>query len=435
MTKDEIPMTKRARVTWVAMGFVLVVGGVAGCASQLMPTPNLFTGSSVDPFADVPAPLRTPYSEVIYVTDRAPVAAGDGQVQYGYGRSRTLAFGTVRVGFGRHVSWEQLVAASRSRLRLLNLSLHVDQVTETGRFAPSPPYWEQDASGKFVESPADVAQDQASEVAFKQMIQQRLDLGPSKEVYVYVHGFANTFDESVQVLSQVWHFLGRRGVPVAYSWPSGRAGLRGYPYDRESGEYTILHLKRLLRLLGECPGVERVHVLAHSRGTDVALTALHEIHLECLAAGQRTRDVLKLETLVLASPDIDTDLALQKLTDEQFFHVPKATVIYLSEGDLALKLANWLFLGIARLGRLQPDDLKPQDRALLKRLEQVQFVDTFDVSTGLLGHTDFYYNPAVSSDLILVLRDRRLPGEEHGRPLAPEKGGFWGIGPWYPNGK
>ena len=48
------------------------------------------------------------------------------------------------------------------------------------------------------------------------------------------------------------------------------------------------------------------------------------------------------------------------------------------------------------------------------------------------GHTYFCLNRAVSSDLILILRDNLDPGTENGRPLKRRKGGFWEIHDDYP---
>ena len=71
------------------------------------------------------------------------------------------------------------------------------------------------------------------------------------------------------VIAELWHFLGRQGVPILYTWPAGFGGLRGYTRDRESGGFTIFHLKQFLRLLASTPELEELNIIAHSRGTDV----------------------------------------------------------------------------------------------------------------------------------------------------------------------
>ncbi|QQO54308.1 MAG: alpha/beta hydrolase [Thiohalocapsa sp. PB-PSB1] len=34
-----------------------------------------------------------------------------------------------------------------------------------------------------------------------------------------MHGVATGFDDAVLDLASIWHFLGREGVPIAYTWP------------------------------------------------------------------------------------------------------------------------------------------------------------------------------------------------------------------------
>lgn len=105
--------------------------------------------------------------------------------------------------------------------------------------------------------------------------------------------------------------------PVAYAWPASGPGLlSGYADDRESGEFSVVHLKQLLRFLAETPEVERVHLLAHSQGTDVVTTAARERIIEARAAGLDPRRELKLENLVLLAPDLDLAVIDQRFTAE-----------------------------------------------------------------------------------------------------------------------
>ena len=51
--------------------------------------------------------------------------------------------------------------------------------------------------------------------------------------------------------------------------------------------------------------------------------------------------------------------------------------------------------------------------------------------TGLIGHAYFYRHPAVSSDLVLLLRYQLEPGSP-GRPLHKRGANFWQITKDYP---
>ena len=73
-------------------------------------------------------------------------------------------------------------------------------------------------------------------------------------------------------MAELWHFLGRIGVPIIYTWPAGYPGLFGYTYDRESSEFTVNHFRELLTLMAGFPEIEKINLIAHSRGTDIAVT-------------------------------------------------------------------------------------------------------------------------------------------------------------------
>ena len=52
------------------------------------------------------------------------------------------------------------------------------------------------------------------------------------------------------------HFLGSaEGVAIAYTCASRAAKrlLRGYNYDYNSSEFTVYHLKQMLRMIASCP--------------------------------------------------------------------------------------------------------------------------------------------------------------------------------------
>lgn len=418
---------------------VLVV--VAGCSqpSKLMPTPNLYASGEMDPFADVPPELRTNKVDVLYVTDRAPTQkTKDAMPTYGFGRSRSVAFGLSRVQFGEGTTWEELVNASRSSSRRVDLTMSVIYTEEVGRFPPTPrnlmPATTRAAA-------TEDAEEESMEDRFRQVLADEMARTPVKEVYLFVHGYANDFDGSVETIGGLWHFFGRQGVPIAYSWPAGSGGLiRGYTYDRESSEFTVYHLKQTLRLIASCPEVKKVNILAHSRGTDVASTALRELNLEIGGGGggnghdrggpARTREELKLGTVILAAPDMDVDVVIQRLVTARLGQLPERFAMYICKGDQALGISNWLFSGGGRLGKLSSGIFTPQELEALRRPNSAQIIDARVSKPGEYGHSYFHANPAVSSDVILVMRYHQPPGQN--RPLRVDPKGFWYVDDNYP---
>lgn len=422
---------------------VVLVLSSAGCSGpELIRTPTLYLGTENNPFAAVPAALQSNQVDVLYVTDRQPkYDEAAGTVAYDHRRSYSMAFGSAIVQFGDdEVSWGQLVQASRTEHRDVDLGLQLKRVTELGRF-PQTPYPLVEATRQdqatlgdgSVPDPAVLAEVARVGEAMRGELRRRLALTPRKEVYVFIHGFNNDFEHAVSVISEIWHFLPRIGVPIAYTWPAGLGGLRGYFYDRESGEFTIYHLKQFLRLLQNCDEVEKVHLIAHSRGTDVLMTALRELALEFPLTSRLPQRRSKLGNVIVAAPDLDLDVIQQRVAAEEFHRRIDRLTLYMSKTDTAIGLSTWLFVSQKRVGRVQMADLTPETLQRMSVSSAAVLIDA-NVDAGFIGHSYFYSHPAVISDLILMLRDDRDPGAEHGRPLGRAEGSFiWRIDEDYPN--
>lgn len=398
----------------------------SGCGGRyLSATPNLLQRpGSAAYFAACPPPCRGPNIEVLYATDRSVERGAHGEV-YGHGRAKRLVFGAATVAIDPAPAWPQLVADSTTAERRRSYALKPTLCRELGAFDPQWSKLEPDATGlRLCAAAVEDLRDQRAHL--HALLRERLARTDSKDVFVFVHGFNNTFDDAVARAAEVWHFLGRVGVPVVYTWPAGYGGLRGYAYDRESGEFTVFHLKNFLSALASCPEVERLHIIAHSRGTDVAISALRELNIACRARGESTRQVLKLENLVLAAPDLDEDVFLQRFIAEDLLRAVGRTTIYASRRDKAIELADVVFASRRRLGQLGPRDISPQARQVLARLPSLQFIEC-RVSHFSTSHDYVFAHPAALSDLILVLRDRRPPGAENGRPLLQPVEGIWEL--------
>jgi esterase/lipase superfamily enzyme len=422
-----------------------------------MPTPNLYAGAGVNPFVEVPPELQNNHVDVIYLTDRGPEGAQGANAAYGFRRSRSVAYGVARVEFGKDVSWSELVKASRTSDRPADLPVTVASTKELGRFPQTPrtllriqqvttqptPIPEPAVTAASRTSPTTLpwlmlgddpdAEQLAAEDGLRREISAQMALTPVKEVYLFVHGYNNDFDYSIQTIAQLWHFFGREGVPIAYSWPAGSGGLlRGYTYDRESSEFTVFHLKQMIRVIASCPDVKKINIISHSRGTDVTISALRELHMEITGSGRSTRYMLKLGTVVLAAPDIDLDVVIQKFMTVHLGLVPERFAMYVCSEDKALGLSNWLFSGAERLGQLKADLFTPEELHTLRMSKTVQIIDARITNAGAFGHDYFHSNPAVSSDLILLMRYHLPPGAQYGRPLRIADKGFWVIDDSYP---
>ncbi len=386
-----------------------------------MPTPNIYTGPAGFSDRSIPPVLRSSTVDMLYITDRSVQKSELKRVRYDASRSSSSAFGSVAVEIGKHLPWQQLINLSQMRDRTIEPELRVRSVKEITRF-PATPHSFSMQNGRFVDNP-DVMQDFATaRERFYRELRQRLRVSAQKEVLVFVHGFNDSFEESATSLAELWHFTGRRGVPILYSWPADIGGLFGYFIARESGEFTIYHFKEFMRLLSAMPEIEHINIIAHSRGADITTTAMRELIIETRAKGKNPVTVFKIKNLILAAPDLDLDIVRQRLMAEKFGPAFGQITIYTNSADTALNLSEFLMSG-TRFGRMKAADLKPSDQEFFSRVPNVNIIDV-GATQSMFGHSYFLNHPATSSDILLILRDGQPPGSIS-RPLRHKFLNFW----------
>ncbi len=414
---------------------VLLASLVAGCATgrPLMPTPGIYTDQKGSYFTDVPASLRTPEVDIMFATDRQPEEDESGQLRYGFQRSESMAFGSVKVNLGHDLTWGELVNESETSNRDRPMELSLGPIEEIGRFPPTPaPYRVID--GSITVSPEYRAKSNEVGDQLRSEIRRRLASTPRKEVFIYVHGYNDTFQDAVFVGGEFWHFLGREGVPIVYSWPAGYPGLFGYTYDRESSEYTVLHFKQLVSLVSEMPEVKALHIVAHSRGADVVAAGIRELFIYTDGAGIHPLKRYKIQNIVLAAPDLDVGVVQQRVAGEKVLHGVGHFTMYSSPADEAIGIAEMLFASPrGRLGKLDQAKLSVKDKESIRERAAKRSLIRFEGGVSdKYGHSYFRMNPGVSSDIVLLLRYEFAPGTPE-RPLVPLAPGFWKIPPGYPN--
>jgi esterase/lipase superfamily enzyme len=406
----------------------LLILSACSSAHILVETPNLYASAQTYPSRDIAGVYETTTPELLFVTDRRVENSNNVLHFYGTDRSSSIAFGTVNVQFGDDLSWDALEAASNTQTRKKDIFLNVKDINEIVRF-PAIPLPFRVENGKAV-----ILQDSSTayETAIRSMqnyLQQRLQASNQKDIILYVHGVNTEFNDAALNLADVWHFTGRHGVPIFYSWPAANAGMFGYFKDRESGEFSIYHVKETIRILASTPGLEKIHIIAHSRGTDIITTALRELVIEIRAAGKNPRDVLKIENLILAAPDLDFGVVRQRLIAEKFGLAIGQLTVYMNPDDGALGLSQFLMAGL-RFGKLSQYDLDDSDKLIFQQVKNVNFVSVEGVSS-FLGHSYYRNHPGVLSDIAILVRRNLKPGDE-GRPLIHQQINFWTLPEDYP---
>ena len=426
-------MTKDWRI-WAALIFFVFLAACTG-QRKMMPTPSVNVTEGPSLYENLPAELQTTAAPVFYVTDRVPERDEKGKMGYGYERSASLAFGRAVVDLGEEITWEDLLAASRTNKRTKKVKLEVVDLEEITR-APNSPIPFTVVDGKIIEEPEFVAKREQAIATFRSSIVKQLELTPRKDVFIFVHGYHNGFEDAVFIMAELWHFLGRIGVPLAYTWPAGHPGLFGYTYDRESSEFTVFHLRQVLTLIASWPEVERIHLIGHSRGTDVVVNAVRELTIAARAAGLDPVKEYKLHNLIIAAPDIDLQVAVQRIAGDKLSLSAKRFTIYTSPKDKAIGLSATLFDSPrGRMGTFGIDNIPQTAGDIMDYADSNLAVITFsgrkDEGGGGVDHSYFRKVPSVSSDLILMLRDDLEAGSP-GRPLESIGHKFWKIPKGYP---
>ena len=437
--------SKRVVVAFAAV----LIGGCATSARQLMPTPILYQDPGGQPVFDRIDPSRqSPDVDLLFITDRAPPTAAEreahnaaeGPLSYGQERARHIAFGSARVSIVPALDWNTLREQSQLAERTREVNLELSQVRQLGVFPEEPYRVYREDDGRVVRDRAELARHFEAKAELEREVERRLEQAPKKEVLLYVHGFNETFATAAFTAAELCHFLGREQVCAFFTWPASSTGnfLISYTTTTESADYAVAHLKKTIRILANTHGVERLQLLAHSRGTALTLRAVQELALESIAAGKEPRDQYKIDNLVLLSPDIDVDIAGQQITsflsDPELMTVwPEGRLprvlqgrltIYTSPEDRALLVSRILFRSRNRVGQLRPEDIPDKAQRYFEAVGHIDVITYEGKRSDLFGHSYFTTNPQVSSDLIQLIRYGKQLGEP-GRELVKTSRVTW----------
>ncbi|TFW55794.1 alpha/beta hydrolase [Bradyrhizobium sp. MOS001] len=231
----------------------------------------------------------------------------------------------------------------------------------------------------------------------------------AKSALVFVHGFANTFEDALFRNAQIVYDLDYQGLPVLYSW-SSRGAVQDYRYDLDSAlearDGFIFILKKLKDL-----GIEHVDVLAHSMGNLVVLDALK--------SNASSTSPVQLDQLIMAAPDVARDTFMRQLPDVQ--KIIQGATLYASSADKALMASKVLAI-YPRAG-----DVPDEGPVVLPNLDTIDVTAVGDELLGL-NHSEFASNRAVMNDLKLLIDKRDKPprlGEIRGFPEPPQTRTHW----------
>jgi len=225
-----------------------------------------------------------------------------------------------------------------------------------------------------------------SQDAFVSALQRQIRSAPSKDVFVFVHGFNVSFEDSARRVAQLAYDLDFDGTPMMYSWPS-QASTTAYTVDEATVGISSRKLAGFIETVVDRSGASRIHLIAHSMGNRALIESL-ETYLSKRAPEQRKK---VFGQIVFTAPDVDRDYFLE--TVESLRESAARVTLYASDNDLALKTSAKIH-GAPRAGLAG---------AGIITLPWLDTIDMSAVQADMLGHSYFAANAGAIYDLFRML--------------------------------
>lgn len=233
------------------------------------------------------------------------------------------------------------------------------------------------------------------------------------DVLLFVHGFANRFEDGVMCTAQLAADVDFGGRAIAFCWPSiGDVSQAAYATDAAVAQESIDDLADLLdKLAARRSGSKsgRVHLIAHSMGNKIVLQAIYRL----IDTGRWQPGEKHLGQVVLAAPDVGAAL-FNNLLDHTLGASERVTYYYYSR-DLALDVSQ-------QVNRYEPVGKYPYFESGL---------DTINVDgsgTNFLGHS--YYSSSIKVLVDLELLLKHGDGPDHRIPPLGAKSRVYGHDHW-----
>ena len=252
-----------------------------------------------------------------------------------------------------------------------------------------------------------------SEAEFIARLNARLaDLaGEDRHIVVFVHGFNTPFSNGLYLNAQIFADFQVEGVGVHFAWPSaGR--FSAYLYDRDSVQFSRDGLAHTLELLSQSD-TGSITVIAHSMGALLTMESLRQLSLT-----GRSGVIERLDAVVLASPDIDSDVFREQVAAMDT--LPEHLVVFVSHRDRLLALSS--FIRGERAPRVgSGNHVEELTQMGVTVIDLTHFSDG-----GSLNHTTFASSPTLMSMVTSGALQTALLGEQ-GRDTPGPAGTLAGL--------
>jgi esterase/lipase superfamily enzyme len=230
-----------------------------------------------------------------------------------------------------------------------------------------------------------------------------------KQALLFVHGYANTFEDAAYRAAQFAWDLPFKGLTGFYSWPS--TGTKtAYGNDEAAARSSAPFLKEFIRHLISVNELEQLHIIAHSMGGLILTLSLNILTGEI--AGHPDMD--KICQLVLGAPDIDKREFFNTILPE-FKKLGQQRTLYASDHDNALKWSSSLRSLRDRLGQIGTS------------IFTAHGLDTVNASnvTAPNDHSYVFQGKDILGDLFQVINNGSLPEDRRLREIKNTPLNYW----------
>jgi esterase/lipase superfamily enzyme len=249
-----------------------------------------------------------------------------------------------------------------------------------------------------------------SEQEFYAELSSKVQSSATKDAFVFIHGFDNTFEQAAWRTAQLSYDLGFQGAPIMYSWPS-KGKLAEYTADEATIDWATPHLERFLETVAVQSHATTVHLIAHSMGNRALTRALAAI------ADKHAGVPPMFKHVFLAAPDIDVGVFRQLAAT--FPSAANDVTLYASSRDEAI-VASEKIHQFDRVG----------DSTHICVVPKIDTIDASAVDTGLIGHAYFGDKRSILGDMFEVMQTGSPPSKRFGMHEASLKQmTYWVLNP------
>ena len=306
-------------------------------------------------------------------------------------------FATVRVFYGtnraptRESKPAQFYGAERGDLQYGSLDVTIPRIHQEAQLETQPRWVEYTFAADQAAMRAQyVLLDKVTPLEkseFVRQLHQQISESRFKDVFIFVHGYNNTFEDAARRTAQMAYDLDFDGTPMLYSWPS-QGSASAYAVDEAAVGISGRRLADFLETVVTLSGAQRIHLIAHSMGNRALIEALQTYLAK--RAPENRRHIFG--QIVFTAPDVDRDYftdAIPSLAGSA-----ERVTLYASDNDYALRTSQFVH-GAPRAGTAGDD--------VIVRLAGLDSIDMSSVPADALGHSYFAANSGAIFDIFRLL--------------------------------